>query len=295
MSITIEGAKSWRGFVLPGLTGGLALAIAVIGATLTGDTNSTGGVNAFVEALSGRSSTFLGGVGLAPLGFAFVAGMTSAVNPCGFAMLPAYLGLYLGSNPKAGDHMHPARQLARAQLVGLVVTLGFVLLFSIVGLVIGVGARFVVDVLPWLGMAVGVLLTVAGSWLLGGGKLYAGLAARAASRMGNPNQVSMRGYLLFGLSYGTASLSCSLPIFLVVVGTTLAVSGILAAVGQFILYALGMGLVIMVLTQGMALFRGAMVGALRKLLPYIQPFSAVMMIVAGAYIVYYWLTIGDLG
>ena len=165
----------------------------------------------------------------------------------------------------------------------------------VAGVVIGVGARVVVDIIPWLGLAIGVLLALAGSWLLGGGKLYVGFAARSAAYIGNPGGTGVRSYFLFGVSYGTASLSCTLPIFLVVVGTTLAVSGILAAVEQFILYALGMGLVIMVLTQGMALFKGAMVGALRRALPYIQPLSAALMIVAGSYIVYYWLTIGDLG
>ena len=54
--------------------------------------------------------------------------------------------------------------------------------------------------------------------MVGGGKLYTGLAARAASRMGNPNEVSTKGYFMFGLSYGTASLSCTLPIFISVVG-----------------------------------------------------------------------------
>ena len=34
---------------------------------------------------------------LLPVGFAFGAGMVAAVNPCGFAMLPAYLSLYLGA------------------------------------------------------------------------------------------------------------------------------------------------------------------------------------------------------
>ena len=72
-------------------------------------------------------------------------------------------------------------------------------------------------------------------------------------------------------------------------------SGVVAAIGQFFMYALGMGLVILALTVGMAMFKGAMVLTLRKALPYIQPFSAGLMIVAGAYIVYYWLTLGDLG
>ena len=33
-----------------------------------------------------------------PFGFAFGVGMVAAVNPCGFAMLPAYLSLYLGAH-----------------------------------------------------------------------------------------------------------------------------------------------------------------------------------------------------
>ena len=294
--VSIRGANAWRRFVFPGLAAGLALAAAIIGAILTGDTSGTGGINGFVETLSGSSSSFLGGIGfLAPLGFAFAAGMVATVNPCGFAMLPAYLGLFLGSNQKDEERAHAVRHLLRALLVGATVTAGFVLLFGVAGIVIGVGARSVVDIIPWLGLSIGILLAIAGSWLLGGGKLYAGFAGRAATHMGDPTRAGIRGYFLFGLSYGTASLSCTLPIFLVVVATTLAVSGALAAIGQFVLYALGMGLVIMVLTVGIALFQGAMVGALRKALPYIQPFSAALMIVAGSYIVYYWLTIGDVG
>ena len=175
-----------------------------------------------------------------------------------------------------------------------VVTVGFILLFGVTGLVIGVGARFVISVMPWIGLGIGVVLAIAGSWMLSGGKLYTGAAGRIADHIGSSNRVGIRGYFLFGLSYGTASLSCTLPIFLAVVGTTLAVSGIPAAVGQFVLYALGMGFVIMLLTVGMALFQSAAVGAVRKALPLIQPVSAGMMILAGSYIVFYWLTLGGL-
>jgi hypothetical protein len=55
-----------------------------------------------------------------------------------------------------------------------------------------------------------------------------------------------------------------------------------------------MGVVIIVLTLAIALFKGAMVGVLRRALPYVQPLSAGLMIIAGAYIVFYWLTIGGL-
>ncbi len=296
ISAVLRQPNQWRSIALSAGLGFLALAVAYIGAVTLGKDTGIDGVNRFVEGLSGSSSSFLGNLGLwAPLGFAFAAGMASAVNPCGFAMLPAYLGLYLGSNSEAREKPHIMRQVGRAWLVGGSVTAGFVVLFGVVGGLISLGARsVVVEILPWLGLAIGVLLVFAGAWLVGGGKLYTELAARAATRLGDPSAISPKGYFLFGLSYGTASLSCTLPVFLAVVGTSFASSSILASAGQFFLYALGMGLVIIALTLGIAFARGAMVGALRKALPYIQPIGSWLMIVAGAYIVFYWLTIGGL-
>ena len=284
-------SSPWRTVLLPALVGGLAIAAAAVGAMLVGNDGGIDGVNSIVERLSGRSGSFFGG--LFPLGFALAAGVAAAFNPCGFAMLPAYMGLYMGSNDEQGPEGHLLEDLGRALLVGGSVTAGFVVLFGVVGTVIGVGARSAVsDILPYLGLAIGVALTLVGAWLLSGGKLYTALAQRAAARMGDPNQANVRGYFLFGLSYGTASLSCTLPIFLSVIGTTFAVSSIGTSLAQFVLYAIGMGAVIVGLTLGMALFKGAMVGALRKALPYIQPVGTWMLILAGSYIIFYWLTIG---
>ena len=283
-------------YLIPLLVTAAALSLAVVGALLTGDEANSAGVNGLIEGLSGDSSSFLGGLGfLAPLGFAFAAGMVSTVNPCGFAMLPAYLGLYLGANPAEGaERPHVIKRTLRPLVVAGVVTSGFVLLFGVTGVLISAGAQQVVEIIPWVGLSIGVVLAIGGAWLMSGGKLYTSFAGRAASRLGNPGQVRMRGYFIFGVSYGTASLSSTLPIFLSVIATTLAVSGFLAATGQSIVYALGMGLVILALTVGMALFQGSMVGLLRKALRFIQPVSAVMMVLAGTYIVFYWLTIGGL-
>ena len=295
-STSPPGGSAWRAFILPGLAAGVALGIAILGAMFTGDTSGIGGPNGFVEALQGRASHSLESISaLVPLGFAFAAGIVSPVNPCGFPLLPAYLGLYLGSDQKGANPVPPVRRLPRALLVGAMVTAGFVLLFGVAGTAISAGARSVVHVMPWLGLATGVLVAIAGAWLLSGGQLYAGFASRAASHIGNPGHVGVRAYFLFGISYGVASLSCTLPIFLVVVFTTLTVSGVLAAMGQFLLYALGMGVAMTILTVGMALFQETLAIRLRGALRYFQPFSALLMIVVGAYMVYYWLTIGDLG
>ncbi|MDE2781072.1 MAG: cytochrome c biogenesis CcdA family protein [Chloroflexota bacterium] len=292
MSVTVEASR-FRSYLVTGLVAAGAILVAVIGSITIGSDTDIDFINLFVERLSGRSGSFLGGlVGTTSL-FAFAAGLASAVNPCGFAMLPAYLGLYLGSGV-SGENAGPARQLFQALLVGAAVTAGFVVLFGIAGSVIGLGASFVVSYIPWIGLVIGIVLTVTGAWLIGGGKLYTGIAAQAASRIGDPGQVSVKGYFLFGISYGIASLSCTLPIFLAVLGLTAADAGVWKTLTNFLLFALGMGVVIMALTLGIAFFRTAMVGGLRKALPYIQPIGYWLMVAAGAYIIFYWLTIGGL-
>ena len=295
VSTALSGARVSKGVIVPALVASVALTVAVVGALIVRSGSGVDSINTFVETLSGNSSSSIGGLGiLAPLGFAFTAGVASAFNPCGFAMLPAYIGLYLGSNNTEGVKPNPVQNIARALLIGGLVTLGFVLLFSVVGLITQ-GARSVVrDVLPWVGLFIGIGLAIVGSWLLGGGKLYAGLAQRVATRMGDPSKANVRGYFLFGLSYGTASLSCTLPIFLTVVGTSFAVSTLATSIRQFLAYGLGMGLVIVALTLGMALFKETVAGGMRKALPYVQPVGSWLMVVAGTYIVFYWLSIGGL-
>ena len=296
ISTALAGARVSKGVLIPALVASVALTVAVVGALIVrGGDSGVDEVNTFVEFLSGSSRSRIGGLGiLAPLGLAFTIGVASAFNPCGFAMLPAYIGLYLGDKNTDGGKTNPVRNIARALLIGGVITAAFVLVFGAVGLIIQ-GARPVVQgVLPWLGLFIGVGLAIVGSWLLGGGKLYTAFAQRVAARMGDPSQANVRGYFLFGLSYGTASLSCTLQNLLTVVGTSFAVATLWTSVGQFLAFGLGMGLVIVALTLGMALFKESVAGGMRKALPYVQPVGSWLMVIAGTYIVFYWLSIGGL-
>ena len=271
----------------------LAFAVAIVGSIITGTNPSS--VTEEVTGASSSAGGYLEDVSTwFPLGFAFSAGMISAVNPCGFTMLPAYFGLYLGTGSPQARARSPIRQFGQALLVGLTVTAGFMLLFAVVGISIGAGAQFVVDAFPWIGLAVGVLLLAAGGWLLAGGTLYNAIGDRLAARIGDPSQASVKGYFLFGLSYGTASLSCTLPIFITVIGGSIALADVLPSVGQFVLYGLGMGAVILALTLSMALFKAALVEKLRRAMVFFQPLSAALMLAAGAFIIYYLLTFGEL-
>ena len=105
---------------------------------------------------------------------------------------------------------------------------------------------------------------------------------------------SLRNAFGFGMAYGLGSLSCTLPIFLVVVGTSLTGGRLLSSFSQFIGYAMGMGTIIFAVTIGAALFRRAMTRWLRLLAPYIHRLGALLLIGAGAYLVYYWVFISGL-
>ncbi|CAA9440181.1 MAG: Cytochrome c-type biogenesis protein CcdA (DsbD analog) [uncultured Rubrobacteraceae bacterium] len=242
-------------------------------------------MNELQELLAGWLS---GLVMVLPVGYAFGAGMIAAVNPCGFAMLPAYLSLYLGAKEDQFAKRSPAVRMLRALLVGATVSLGFIFLFGLAGIVISAGGNALLGVMPTLAILIGAALILLGLWTLAGRGLYFGVFERFAGRVGDPTDVSVRGFFLFGLAYGAASLSCTLPVFLVVVGGGISAGGSLAGAGQFLGYSLGMASVLVALTLALALFKGSIVARIKRAVPYAQLASAVLLVLAGAYMIFYW-------
>jgi cytochrome c biogenesis protein CcdA len=230
-----------------------------------------------------------------PVGYAFGSGMLATVNPCGFALLPAYISLFLGGAGREAGAAGIARRLLKGLLVSLAVTAGFVLLFGAAGAAISAGGRFLVRVMPWAGLGIGIAMAGLGAWmLLGRGHLYLGAAGRLSARI-TPQGGGVLGYFVFGVAYGMASLSCTLPIFLIVVGSSLTADDFLGGLGQFLSYSLGMGATLLVLTLATAAFQGAVGNYLRRAVPYVERVSAVLITLAGVFVAYYWLSIGGLG
>jgi cytochrome c biogenesis protein CcdA len=226
-----------------------------------------------------------------PFGYSFGAGMVSAVNPCGFAMLPVYLTLYLGAEDGRFHDQSVVRRVFKALGVTLVVTSGFGLLFGVAGAVIVLGGTFLHRMIPWLSLIVGACLFVLGIWLLLGHYVSAPALLRLSEKFGDPRRMTVWGFFLFGATFGATSMSCTLPIFLLVMGSSIASGDVGIGFLQFVSYISGTGSVLLVLTMGIALVKqGVVVGALRRVLPYVQKISAVLLLVAGVYIVYYWMT-----
>lgn len=231
--------------------------------------------------------------GYIPLGYAFGAGMVSAVNPCGFAMLPVYLSLYLGVENSDYRRRPVVLRFLQAVWVTLIVTSGFALLFGLVGILVSAGGAFFSGIMPWLAMAVGLLLVLLGGWMLLGKHLSFSFMLKLANRIGDPRHLTLKGFFLFGVAFGATSLSCTLPIFLAVLGNSLTAGDFVGGLVQFGGFIAGMGGVLLVLTLGMAFVKeGVVVGAMRRLLPHMHKVSAFLIVFAGGYIIYYWLDSG---
>ena len=225
-----------------------------------------------------------------PFGYAFGAGMVASVNPCGFLMLPAFGSYYLGF--EGGRAASSAwLRAGQALLLGAIASLGFVLLFGGVGSVLALGGRGIIRFFPWGGLAVGVGLLALGIWLLVSRR---SLGIMAASRVEAPFAPGVRNVFVFGVAYGVSSLACTLPVFLVVVGTALVTGGLLQSLGQFISYGLGMGSILILVTLSTALFRDALAARVRRLLPHVHTIAASFMALSGGWIIYYWVVYGRL-
>ena len=231
---------------------------------------------------------------LLPFGYSFGAGMVSTVNPCGFSMLPAYLSLYLGDRGDGTASSHIILRGGKALLIGTAVTLGFTVLFSFVGVIIWAGGYILMQYLPWLGLLVGAVLACLGLFLLAGKSVHTALPARLANLIGTPESQGFKTYFMFGIGYGMASLGCTLPIFLVVVGSAIKSQGFANGLFQFFSYSLGMGAVLTALALSIAVFHGGLATYLRRVLPYMGRIAGALLLVSGSYQMYYWLTKGGL-
>lgn len=231
----------------------------------------------------------------AELALAFSAGMVATVNPCGFAMLPAYLSYFLGLDVGGTTTESDGPQRApvtRALAVSAAVTAGFLVVFGIMGFAWSSVSGIVGTRLPWFTLVVGVGLVGLGIAMLRGFQPVVSLPKVEL----DARRRELGSMFLYGISYAIASLSCTIPIFIGIVSTTLERESLASGVATFLAYGLGMGMTLAILTMGVALARTGIVRTFRRVLPHINTISGVLLIVAGAFVGYYaWVEIQELG
>lgn len=217
-----------------------------------------------------------------PLALALTAGIIVAFNPCGFAMLPAYMGYFVGNSAAEGERPL-AYRLVRAAKVAGVVTLGFVTVYGTLGLLASQLLSAIKEAVPFVSIGVGIALAILGVFMVRGYEPKLSFLKVGAIDQGK----GLRSLYVFGLSYAIVSLSCGFAGFSGVVVSTLRDGSIFGAIATYLTFSAGMGLVLMVLTLAAALAQQTVARSMKRALPYVNRVSGLFLILAGAYVAFY--------
>ena len=218
------------------------------------------------------------------LSFPFTLGIVAAFNPCGFAMLPAYLSYFMGledesaTTPKLGN-------ILRALLVGAVLTAGFVAVFGAFGVLfsLGLSRSAISDNTGYFTAAVGVAMVPLGIAMIIGRNVSIKLPKLNKGTGGR----ELSSVFMFGVSYAVVSLSCTIGIFIAGISNTFTTQSFADGVANFIAYAVGMGAVMTFLTMALAMAKANVARDLRRFLPYVNRVSGTVLVFSGIYLVNY--------
>jgi cytochrome c biogenesis protein CcdA len=217
------------------------------------------------------------------VGLAFAAGLVAALNPCGFAMLPAYLLLVVrGQQPGERRGLAP---LGRAIAATVGMALGFLTVFGLFGALTISAASTAQRYLPYGTVVIGVVLVALGVWLLSGRELTA-LAPRQLGPRWAPT-VRLGSMYSYGVSYAIASLSCTIGPFLAVTAAGFRGGSVVTGVSVYLAYVAGLTLVVGVLAIAAATASSALADRLRRLLPFVSRIGGALLVLVGLYVGYY--------
>jgi len=204
-------------------------------------------INQVLKISSEGSNALSSTLDIFNFGYSFVAGVLAAINPCGIVMLPVYLGLYVYNNSDS-NHITTSRKIVNSVNIILFVGIGFVALFSLAAIIVSLSSELIGDLIPFISILLSLLILYFGIGELSGEKFFSTKISSISSKIGNPKNINPLGFILFGVSYGLASVGCALPIFISVVTKSINSSNNQSTFIDFISYSFGMISVITILT-----------------------------------------------
>lgn len=215
-------------------------------------------------------------------GLAFGTGALAGLSPCGIGMVPSYVGMVLDGG--AGGST-----TRKGLATGLRITVGFMAIFAAAAVLISVLASAFIAVIPWAAVAVGLLMATWGAVGVARGRL-GGIELRGIPLVGHMSDGRHLGVYGYGVVYGIACLSCSLPLFLSLVLQTVAARSPFGALLVLIAYGIGLGVIVNSVSVLAMSARKAMTRGFRRVLPYVERLSGVFVLVSGLYVAWYWLS-----
>lgn len=225
------------------------------------------------------------------LGFAFSMGVATFFSPCSVALIPAYVGYFVGlEGPGAKERPTRASLAAGARFGGAAAAGILALLAAAGGLIWLARTRFslsserLLETVTGAGYAVGVLLVVLGLLMLAGRGPTVTLPIRA------PRERTLLNMAGFGVVFAVASMGCTLPLVFSVIAQA-ATQGALGGFLTVLAFGAGTAVLMFVVSLALSLGQETARARLRVAMRYAKPASALLLVAAGVYVVYYYATL----
>ena len=226
---------------------------------------------------------------LLPLSFSFVSGMLATVNPCGFVMLPVYISMFLSSKDRKGNQSNFVIKFLNVFQISISLGLGFLIIFGSVGLAITGGLLFIQPILSWLSILIGFFLVGLGIYTFSGKSLYLSFPQKLSHKINISQDSKFKKFFLYGLSYGVASISCTLPLFIALISNAINSGGLANGIKQFISYSLGMTSVILIITLLASFIKNFSLLKKTYLTRFYQYPAGILIALVGMYLIIYWI------
>jgi cytochrome c-type biogenesis protein len=240
---------------------------------------------------------------------AVVAGVSTFFSPCAFPMFPGYMGLFLGLNTNGSESSPPSTSTykgaaRRALSAGSVTAFGMIIVFLIIGVALILASKIVAGYIPDLMVVVGSVLIVLGALLLTNlqywriveplQRLWGRIRGKSASDGAiAPGPSTGRGFYLklfsYGMGYAAAAAGCVFPVILsaIIAGLVLGWFGEAVSV---LIFSLTAAVLMIVVTLALALAGKRFVNQLKAYTPVIKKASAVVLLLVGVYLIYFFYT-----
>lgn len=216
--------------------------------------------------------------------FSFVQGVLAFLAPCAVALLPGYIAAFISRNTKGNPALKT--RLYRGFKLAFLSIAGILVIYSIAGVMIIAASQVLKDYMKWITVGMGVILIILGILMVLGKNVSFSVNMNRTTS----GSESIEAFI-FGIAYAIGALGCLFPLFLVVATQAMAAPTVLEGGSYIGAYFAGIsGMMISTIT--LSIFaKDFLMKYLRKILPHMEMITGVLLIGAGAYVIYYQMVL----
>ncbi len=217
---------------------------------------------------------------MSDLSLVFAAGVFATFNPCGFAMLPAYMTMLISSQRESESL---PKLVGKALQFAALMALGIVTIFALFAIVIFPISTSIQAYLPIATITIGLLLIAVGVATLSGRSLY-------LKKLWSPNtapSTRLKSLYLYGVTFALGSVSCTIGPLLAATSKALELT-FLESLRIYLIYATGISATIAILAL-IALFSQKTLSKIRNSMKIIERASSAFLVLVGLYLIIFGL------